>query len=343
MESISRRRFIELSALAGAATTVACSSPTSEVAQQKQAEPIFKISLAEWSFHRTMFGGDPGETMGWDEFERRLQSDQYRGLLAGSMNPLDFASRARREFDIEAVEYVNVFFFDRAKDSAYLGELKKRAESEGVRNVLIMCDGLGQLGNPDTAARTKAVENHHPWVDAAAFLGCHAIRVNAASGSGLSPEEQQKLAADGLRSLCEYADTKGINVLVENHGGLSSNGQWLTGVMKLVGHPRIGTLPDFANFQVSDSEIYDRYKGVQELMPFAKSVSAKSHDFDANGNETATDYRRMMQIVLDAGYRGYVGIEYEGPRLSEPDGIRATKELLLRVREELTPRYSGRA
>jgi sugar phosphate isomerase/epimerase len=329
---------MEVSALGGISAACTKGDTTGETKQAK--EPPFRISLAEWSFHRTLFGGDPGEMMGWPEFERRLQSSEYRSLLGGSMNPLDFAARARRDFDIDAVEYVNVFFFDRARDSSYMGELKKRAESEGVRNVLIMCDGLGQLGNPDQAARSKAVENHYPWVEAAAFLGCHAIRVNAASSGALPAEEQQKLAADGLRSLCEYADSRQINVLVENHGGLSSDGKWLAGVMKLVDHRRVGTLPDFGNFEIREGVVYDRYLGVQELMPFAKSVSAKSHDFDSQGNETSTDFRKMMKIVLDAGFRGFVGIEYEGSKLSEPDGIRATKNLLLRVRDELASQYS---
>jgi sugar phosphate isomerase/epimerase len=329
---------MEVSALGGISAACSRSDSTGEAKQPK--EPLFRISLAEWSFHRTLFGGDPGEMMGWDEFERRLHTPEYPKLLAGSMDPLDFPVKARRDFDIEAVEYVNTFFFDRARDSSYLAELKKRAESEGVKNVLIMCDGLGQLGNPEQAERAKAVENHHPWVEAAAFLGCHAIRVNAASSAALPPEQQQKLAADGLRSLGEYADSRQINVLVENHGGLSSNGKWLAGVMKLVDHPRVGTLPDFGNFEIREGEVYDRYLGVQELMPYAKSVSAKSQEFDSQGNETSTDFRRMMKIVLDAGFRGYVGIEYEGPRLSEPDGIRATKNLLVRVRDELAAQYS---
>jgi sugar phosphate isomerase/epimerase len=337
MTNLSRRRFLELSGVAGFAAT-ACTG----TGEKKEAarEPLFKISLAEWSFHRTLFGGDPGEMMGWGEFERRLQSDQYRSLLGGSMNPLDFAATARRDYDIDAIEYVNVFFFDRAKDPAYIGELKKRADSEGVKSVLIMCDGLGQIGHPEEPSRLKTVENHFPWVEAAAFLGCHSIRVNAASDPQLPASEQQKLAADGLRRLGEFADARNVNVLVENHGGLSSDGKWLSGVMKLAGHPRVGTLPDFGNFDIREGETYDRYVGVQELMPFAKSVSAKSHEFDSQGNETRTDFTKMMKIVLDAGFRGYVGIEYEGTKLSEPDGIRATKDLLVRVRDELSREYS---
>jgi len=302
---------------------------------------LFKISLAQWSLHRALFGGDPGETIGWDKFTETLHTDQYREIvLAGPMDPIDFPVVARRDFGIDAVEYVNTFYFDKARDRSYLGELKGRADSEGVTGLLIMCDAEGELGAPTDEKRIQAVENHFKWVEAANFLGCHSIRVNAASDGSLPPEEQQELAADGLRRLCEFSDSYEINILVENHGGLSSDAQWLAGVMRLVNHPRIGTLPDFANFQIREGEVYDRYRGVEELMPFAKAVSAKSHDFDQAGKETSTDFGRMMRIVLDAGYRGYVGIEYEGTRLSEAEGIRATKTLLEQVRRELGPEYS---
>ncbi len=276
----------------------------------------FKISLAEWSLHKTIFGGQ--------------------------LHHLDFPKAAKNDYGVEAVELVNQFFMDKAKDTAYLQDFKTRADGEGVPILLIMCDGEGRLGDPDPQKRTQAVENHYKWADAAKYFGCHSIRVNAASEGSF--EEQQKLAADGLARLTDYGAKLDLNVIVENHGGLSSNGEWLSGVMKLVNHQRCGTLPDFGNFcvrfegnawETPCAEEYDRYKGVQELMSFAKAVSAKSHEFDATGNETHTDYRRMMKIVLDAGYHGHVGIEYEGPTLSEPDGIRATKKLLEKVREEL--------
>jgi sugar phosphate isomerase/epimerase len=245
------------------------------------------------------------------------------------MDNLDFAKVARQEFGIAAIEYVNQFFKDKAKDESYLSEMKKRAEDHNVISLLIMCDGEGQLGHPDTEERVQAAENHHKWVEAAKFLGCHSIRVNAASKG--SYEEQQKLAADGLRKLCEFADPLNINVIVENHGGLSSNGAWLSEVIKMVDHPLAGTLPDFGNFRVDDDTMYDRYKGVAELMPQAKAVSAKSHDFNEKGDEIHTDFFKMMDIVLDAGYHGYVGIEYEGSELDEYAGIKATKNLLERV------------
>jgi len=273
---------------------------------------LFTISLAEWSLHRT--------------------------LNAGQLDNLDFPRVAREDYGIGAVEYVNTFFKDKAQDSAYLRQLNARAEDNDVRNVLIMCDGEGAIGDPDSSARSRTIENHYRWVEAARFLGCHSIRVNAQS-EGI-PEEQRELAADGLRRLTEFAASRDVSVIVENHGGLSSNGAWLASVIRAVDHPRCGTLPDFGNFQIRQGEWYDRYRGVGELMPYAKAVSAKSHDFDADGNETNTDFVRMLRVVLDAGYRGFIGIEYEGSTLSEPAGIRATKTLLERVRIQLRSEYS---
>ncbi len=276
------------------------------------ADPLFRISLAQWSLHRA--------------------------LQEKSLDNLDFAQTARQEFGIGGIEYVNSFFKDKAEDQKYLADMLARAGDHDVQSLLIMCDGEGQLGDPDESARTTAVENHYRWVTAAKFLGCHSIRVNAASRGSF--EEQIKLAADGLRRLAEFASPHGLNVIVENHGGLSSNGAWLARTIESVGLGNCGTLPDFGNFRISDGQEYDRYKGVAELMPFAKAVSAKSHDFGEDGSETQTDYTRMMKIVLDAGYRGWVGIEYEGGGLDEFAGIRATKSLLEKVRESLTPEYA---
>lgn len=273
---------------------------------------LFRISLAQWSLHRT--------------------------LRAGELDNLDFPGVTRTAYGLDAVEYVNIFFRDKAEDEAYLAELKGRCQDHGVRSLLIMCDGEGAIGDPDPAGRTRAVENHYRWVEAARYLGCHSVRVNAQSRG--TREEQLELAADGLRRLTEFAAERDMNVLVENHGGLSSDGSWLAAVMRAVDHPRCGTLPDFGNFRIAEDEWYDRYQGVRELMPFAKAVSAKSHAFDEDGNERDMDYERLMRIVLEAGYRGYVGIEYEGIELSEPEGILATKVLLERVRETLRGEFS---
>lgn len=300
----SRRNFLKTSA-AFAAGTMAVSP---SLAGFGEKNPGYKISLAEWSLNDTLF--------------------------SNKMTNLEFPV-VTRELGIDGVEYVNQFFMDKAKDEKYLAELKKICKSEGVENVLIMCDREGMVGHPEKAERIKTVENHKKWIDAAAFLGCHSIRVNA--GSKGSYNEQQKLAADGLRMLCEYGDTKKINVIVENHGGLSSNGEWLAGVMEMVDHKRVGTLPDFGNFIINrqTGEEFDRYKGTELLMPYAKGVSAKSHDFDEDGNESEKDYYRLMKIVDDAGYKGFVGIEYEGKNLPEKEGIVATKKLLEKIIADL--------
>ncbi len=308
--SLDRRMFLKSAAVAGAAVGLNTATGPALMAAEEVKQPLYKISLAEWSFHRTL------------------------GEKNAKMTNLDFPVVAKRDFGIEGVEYVNRFFMDKARDTAYLTELKKRCDDNGVRSVLIMCDDEGDLGAPDSANRAKAVENHHKWVEAAKFLGCHSIRVNARSAG--SYEEQMKLAADGLSRLNEYGLQHGIGVIVENHGGLSSNGEWLVGVMKMVDNKNCGTLPDFGNFRVSDNEEYDRYKGVAELMPYAKGVSAKSHVFNAAGDEVQTDYFKMMKIVLDAGYHGFVGIEWEGAKPDEMEGVRLTQRLLERVRDKLS-------
>jgi sugar phosphate isomerase/epimerase len=301
---LSRRDALKFAAAGAAAACL-------PVFAMPRTDPQFSISLAEWSLHKTLFDG--------------------------KLDHLDFPKAAKRDYGIDAVEYVNTFFKEKSS-ATYVAELRKRCEGEGVVSVLIMCDGEGDLGDADEGKRAKAVENHRKWVEAAKALGCHSIRVNARSTG--TPDEQRDRSADGLRKLCELADPFGINVIVENHGGLSSNGAWLASVMRKVDHPRVGTLPDFGNFRISATEEYDRYVGVEELMPFAKGVSAKSHDFDAaTGDEKNMDYRRLLRIVLAAGYHGRIGIEYEGSRLSEAEGILATKKLLERLREEFRPEH----
>ncbi|MFK7883029.1 MAG: sugar phosphate isomerase/epimerase family protein [Phycisphaerales bacterium] len=271
----------------------------------------FKISLAQWSLHKLLYADEIGN--------------------------LDFASEAKG-MGFDAIEYVNAFFKDKARDIGYLDQMNKRASDAGVEQLLIMCDGEGNLGDPSESARNVAVMNHKKWLEAAKQLGCHSIRVNAASSG--TWEEQQRLAADGLHSLCELADPYNLNVLVENHGGLSSNGAWLAGVMKMVDHPRVGTLPDFGNFCMDWSRVdeadawYDRYQGVEELMPFAKAVSAKSYEFNDAGDEVRTDYAKMLKVVKAAGYRGWIGVEYEGGGLDPRAGSIATRKLLERVRDE---------
>ena len=301
-----RREFIKQTAAATSA--IALTGISSSLISGCSKSNPFEISLAEWSLHRS------------------LQSKE--------IDHLDFYSVAKNELNISAVEYVNSFFFDKAKDQRYLNEMKMRASDLGVRSLLIMCDNEGNLGDPDLKKRTKSVENHYKWAEAAKFLGCHSIRVNARSFG--SYDEQIELAADGLRRLTEFGETLALNTIVENHGGLSSNGKWLSAVMDKVDHPRVGTLPDFGNFRIEGDEWYDRYQGMKELMPYAKAVSAKSHEFDSNGNEIQSDYYKIMDIVLKAGYSGYVGIEYEGNVHSEIEGIKLTRDLLIKIRDSIS-------
>ena len=276
--------------------------------------PLYKISLAEWSINKALF--------------------------AGTMQHLDFAKIAK-SVGIDAIEYVNQFFKDKATDAAYLREMKSRAEGEGVTQVLIMVDHEGQLGDPDAAKQQTAVENHYKWLDAAKTLGCHTVRVNGYSSG--TADEQRKLVVDGMRKLVNHAAPLGINVVIENHGGWSSNAKWLVETIRLVNHPRAGTLPDFGNFRISGPtsdnpgiplESYDSYVGVGEMMPFAKGVSVKRRVWDFNGNQSDIDLHRMMKIVVDAGYRGHVGIEY-GPEGHELEGIKKLRQELEAVRAQL--------
>lgn len=292
---MNRRNFIVKSGLSAAGIAAAPGFLT-----RCSKEPRFKISLAEWSLHRTLGGG--------------------------MLDHLEFPVKAKRDFGITAVEYVSTFFGQLEQDPKYLAELKRITDYHGITNVLIMVDGEGELGAETPEGRQKTVEKHMKWVNAAKFLGCHSIRVNAA-GPG-SPETQAANVILGLQLLCNYGQTQGINIIVENHGGNSSDGLWLKNVIKKVNKPNTGTLPDFGNFRISADREYDRYKGMQELMPFARGVSAKSYDFDRYGNETTIDFARMIHIVKKSGYRGYIGVEYEGDNFPEDEGIMLTKRLL---------------
>jgi sugar phosphate isomerase/epimerase len=255
----------------------------------------FEISLAAWSMHKMFFAN---------------QIDQ--------LGMLDMTA----ELGIGGFEMVNTFF--PSPQYGYLKQLRKRADDANVKLLLIMCDAEGSMAGPEKAGRMQAAKNHHKWVDIAAVLGCHAIRCN----TGAQPGDDEALdrCVESFSALVEYADASGINVLIENHWGLSSEPDWLMALMDKVNHPRFGTLPDFGNFP---DEI-DRYDAVQRMMRRALAVSAKCYDFDDAGSDTKVDFDRMMKVVLDAGYAGYVGIEYEGERLSERDGIVACKKLLER-------------
>jgi sugar phosphate isomerase/epimerase len=343
---MTRRHFLASSAsIASGVALSSCSEPEKPAAEIPiEPDAPIKISLAQWSLHRT--------------------------IREGKLANLDWPTYTIDNFGIDALEWVNQFFSEQKGKlglqplgGGHIAKMKERCDSLGMKSLLIMCDGVGQIGDPDKAKRTNAIEGHYAWLDAAKELGCHSIRVNSGSNPKLAPEEQAKLCVDGLRRLCEHAAPMGLNVIVENHGGLSSHGGWLAGVLKDVGLDNCGSLPDFGNFYVlknrgdadqyetqktlykhveglTEDEFglgYDRYQGTKELMPFAKGVSAKSHSFNAAGDEAHTDFGSMMQIIEETGYEGYLGIEYEGNELSEIDGIKATIALLNREIEKVWP------
>lgn len=306
----SRRSFFKHAAVATAAVTTGPSIfagiPMSSEGHSGSNDGLFfKISLAQWSLNKSLFGG--------------------------KLDNLDFPAYTKRTFDIQAVEYVNQFF--KSASPEYAKDLLKRTIDLNVNNQLIMIDGEGHLGESDETKRKKSVENHFKWVECAHILGCHSIRVNA--GGNASEDEVAEAATTSLIELSRFAADYHINVIVENHGGYSSRGKWLASVISNTGMVNCGTLPDFGNFRVSDSETYDMYLGIQELMPYARGVSAKSHNFDNDGNEDQKDYYRILKSVKDAGFRGYVGIEYEGSKLSEYEGIMATKKLLIKAGRSL--------
>ncbi len=290
----------------------------------EEKAPFFKISLAQWSLHRA--------------------------FRAGEMSPLDFAKEANK-LGFEAIEYVSFLYQPyltigdnpQVAMQTLLDTLKAQSETYGVKNLLIMVDREGNLATSDENERNQSVENHKKWIDAAAFLGCHSIRVNLNGTTKVN--EWVSSSIDALKKLSTYGQSKNINVIVENHGGLSSNAKMLNKVILGVGMDNCGTLPDFGNFCMKRKEgtqgrgdcieEYDKYKGTQELMEYAKAVSAKSNVFDENGNESNINYEKMLQIVKDAGYTGYIGVEYEGSGLTEIEGIEATKKLLLKAASQL--------
>jgi len=294
-----RRSFLQTLASAPAVSVPAMASLPAAAAPENR----FKISLAEWSFHRAI--------------NSRLITN------------MDFPRIAREQFGIEGLEFVNQLWEAPIQD--YVTRLKRRMNDTGTKGVLLMCDGEGLMGHSDRAVRMKAAQNHRKWVDIAAELGCHAIRTNMYSD--LHPKTDAEIetmlgyCSESFHDLCGYSKAAGLSVLIENHGGVSSDPDVVVRLMRKVDLPNFGTLPDFGNFP---KEI-DRYEAIRKLMAYAKGVSFKCWDFGPDGNETTLDVPRIMKIVRDAGYHGYVGIEYEGQRLSEWEGVAAAKRLLDRI------------
>lgn len=311
----SRRKFIKKTVLGALATTITPNALTATgILREKPYMSKPKISLAQWSLHRA--------------------------LEKSEIQAVDFAAIAKNTYGINAVEYVNQFYVEMATSAKFWAQMKERADGEGVQSLLIMVDNEGDLGNTSKIARNTAVRNHYKWVHAAKILGCHSIRVNA-FGKG-SLEDLESALVDGLGQLTEYGAMEKINVLIENHGLHTSNASFMAGIIKQVNNPFLGTLPDFGNWCLSAewgstdaskncTDIYTPSDAISEFLPYAKGVSAKTYDFDSDGNQAIIDYPKLIQLVKDSGFKGHIGIEYEGENLSEHKGIQATKALIEKV------------
>jgi sugar phosphate isomerase/epimerase len=308
-----RRSFLKNSGIVTAGLGLTGFAPLVSQLQKPIGMASPKISLAQWSLHRA--------------------------LESKSVNPEDFATIASREYGIKAVEYVNSFYMDQGENENFWKQMKERADMEGVKSLLIMVDNEGALGDADPNLRKQAVENHYKWIHASKILGGHSIRVNA-FGNG-SRESLRVALTESLGQLAAYGAKEGIHVLIENHGLHTSDARFMAGIINDVAHPYLGTLPDFGNWCLTTEwgstqdgtckDIYDPAAGLATFLPYARGVSAKSYNFNDEGYDTVINYPLLLSLVKASGYSGYIGIEYEGMVLPEPDGIRATKKLIEKV------------
>jgi sugar phosphate isomerase/epimerase len=296
--------------------------------EHKSKQALFDISISQWSFHQAMFGASRDDGA---KFVRTLHKNPDAVLL-GDMDPREI-TRMARKLGVSIVDLVNVLWFGHAQDKPWLKEFKQRADDDGVTFKLLMCDETGSIGSSDSKLRTKAVENHIPWMEAAAELGCSQLRVNAyGDGTYLAQLNQ---CAEGLHRLSDLGIEYGLQVLVENHGHQSNVGAWLAMLMDKTAHENCGVFLDFDNFFMGGWNIepprwYDRYQGIMDLAPYAKGISAKAHDFADDGNETTIDYKLCMDILFAANFQGTISAEFEGTRLSEFQGSLKTIELIRR-------------
>ena len=304
-----RRQFSKL--LTSASSGIILSSGYSCTDLKERSEN--GISLAQWSLHKMI-------------------------KIDKTLNPIDFAQKSK-ELGFDAIEYVSTLYrpvLEKMTISKLTKELKSNSKEHDIINLLIMVDDEGYLSSSNSSQIIESVEKHKKWVEMAYELGCHSVRVNLDGEQNL--DKWKKNSIKGLTLLSEFAQNSNINIIVENHGSHSSNGKALSEVIKNVNLDNCGTLPDFGNFCIKREnnnlysgpcEIeYDKYQGMRDLMPYAKAVSAKSYDFDEFGNETTIDFKKMMYIIKEFNYRGFLGIEYEGNLLSELKGIELTKNLI---------------
>jgi len=301
-----RRVFISKAAMGTAALAAA------PVIGGSPDQKELQISLAQWSLHKS--------------------------FNDGTLNPVDFAAIAMEKYGIHAVEYVNNFYRDRVADETFWNQMKSRSSDAGVKNWVMMVDDEGDLGTADKNERLQSVENHYKWIHAANLLGCRTMRVNAFG----DPDREVYRASimDAMATLADYAAQSELNIVIENHGLFSSDAELIAGIIKEVNRPNFGSLPDFGNWCLSAKwgttqgecdEAYNRYKGVAEMLPYAKAVSAKSYNFNERGEDTKIDYYRMMKMVKESDYNGFTGIEYEGEEKSEHEGILLTKDLMIKA------------
>ena len=296
MSSVTRREFIGSTIAAGALAGAGnMSLPGKAAAADRPTKD--DISLAAWSLVR--------------EFRE------------GKWKNLDLPRICREDFGINGLEFVNSFF--ELPTERYLNQLKKNAAEHGVTLVLIMVDGEGNMSAMEKKERMQAALNHRKWVDIAASLGCHAIRCNVGGPSKDYDQDTMKRAADSFGNLVEYASQYPLNVILENHGGASSNPDMMIGLMKAINSPNFGTLPDFGNIYE-----FDRYESIRKLVAYAKGISVKTK-FKPNGTHPDYDLEKLLKICMEEGYHGFYGIEQESPDANSWQAVRWSKAVIDRV------------
>jgi L-ribulose-5-phosphate 3-epimerase len=265
--------------LAGAALAAAAAAAGARAADRPTRDDI---SLAAWSLNRSFF-------------------------VAQKWKLLDLPRIVRTEFDINGIELVNQFFENPMM--RYLRELKANAAKFGVTFVLIMVDGEGDMIAPDKNERMQAAIAHRKWVDIAHYLGCHAIRCNLGGStrdtSWKTDKDMVSRATESCGNLLEYAKGADLNVVLENHGGASSDADIMVSLMKAINHPNIGTLPDFGNVNPGD----DHADVLRKIAPYAKGISVKASWRPDGTHNPAWDLEKMIRICQEAGYHGFWGIE----------------------------------
>ncbi len=288
MSDISRRNFIEKSLVAGAAAAITPSVIGSELFGSTPRLIKDDISLAQWALV--------------DE------------VKSGKWKTLDFAKIARNDFGLNGIEFVNTLF--EVTTEGYLKKLRKNADDNGVTMVLIMVDDEGDGCGATKEERNQFAINHRKWIDAAAYLGCKSIRTNCRGPENADKAEALKWAAESYNMLLEYAVPAKISVLIENHGGVSNDADWMVSLMKEVDNLYFGTYPDWRR----PADNFDNVDYLKKMLPFAGGMSYRNQP-----TEELT--AKMIKLAKDSGYRGWYGIESSG-REEIKKGIELLKKYL---------------